>query len=354
MMSDRIPYLCVPVKLGEEVRRILLLHEILDAEHRIISEDDKIFFPLSEGYQFDEVSSALGLIEYTTGSREFPPSVNGPRTLAESLREVLTQTELEMLPRAYDLIGDIAVLEIPEALSAHKSRIGAAFLDLHPNFVTVLGKKGAISGTIRVREYELLAGENKTDTIHTEYGCRIAVDLADAYFSPRLLEEHNRVAKQVQEGEEVVDMFTGVGPFALHIARRIDARVTAVDINPAAIELLKKSMLLNRLVGAIVPMPSDIREFARTFESGAADRVIMNHPSGASDFIPEACYLLKRGGIMHYYDFMGGADPEGAVIEKLQGLVKLHGRNASEIGTVRRVRDSAPYEYQLVVDATVD
>lgn len=354
MMSDRIPYLCVPAKLGEEVRRILLLHEMLDSEHRIISEDDNIFFPLSESHQFEELSSALGPIEYAAGYREFPSSVNGPRTLAESLRYALTPSELELLPRAYDLIGDIAVLEVPEDLSAHKSRIGEAFLALHPNFVTVLGKKGAISGTIRVREYDLLAGENKTDTIHTEYGCRIAVDLADAYFSPRLLEEHNRVAQQVQEGEEVVDMFTGVGPFALHIARRIDARVTAVDINPTAIELLKKSMLLNRLVGSIVPIPSDIREFARTFDSGAADRVIMNHPSGAADFIQEACHLLKREGIMHYYDFMGGDDPEGAVVEKLRGLVKMHGRKAREIGTVRRVRDSAPYEYQLVVDATID
>jgi tRNA (guanine37-N1)-methyltransferase len=354
MMSDRIPYLCVSVRLGEKVRRILILHQMLDSEHRIISEDDKIFFPLSESHRFEELSSALGLMEFATGHREFPCSVNGPRTLTESLRESLTQAELELLPRAYDLIGDIAVLEIPDMLSAHRFRIGTAFLALHPNFVTVLGKKGAISGTIRVREYELLAGQDKTDTIHTEYGCRIAVDLADAYFSPRLLEEHNRVAQQVQAGEEVVDMFCGVGPFALHIAQRIDARVTAIDINPAAIELLKKSMSLNRLVGSIVPTCSDIREFVEGFESQAADRVIMNHPSAAAEFIQEACYLLKKGGTVHYYDFMGGSDPEGEVIRKLQELVKKHGRKIGEVKVIRRVRDSAPYEYHLVADVTVD
>ena len=79
----------------------------------------------------------------------------------------------------------------------------------------------------------------------------------------------------------------------------------------------------------------------------------MNHPSGASDFISEACYLLKPGGTMHYYDFIGGEDPEGDISEKLSQLVKTCSRTVDEISLVRRVRDSAPYEYHIVVDAII-
>ena len=80
----------------------------------------------------------------------------------------------------------------------------------------------------------------------------------------------------------------------------------------------------------------------------------MNHPSGASDFVSEACYLLKSGGTMHYYDFIGGKDPEQELSKKLCELVEETGRKVKEIVLIRRVRDSAPYEYHMVIDAVIE
>jgi tRNA (guanine37-N1)-methyltransferase len=149
-------------------------------------------------------------------------------------------------------------------------------------------------------------------------------------------------------------MFAGVGPFALHIAKLQDAQITAVDINPQATALLKQSMTLNRLQGHIVPVTSDIKDYVRSESPGIADRVIMNHPSGAFNFVQEACHLLKRGGKMHYYDFMGGDDPEGDLTRKVNSLVVQAGRKVREVSLIRRVRDSAPYEYHIVLDAIID
>jgi len=247
------------------------------------------------------------------------------------------------------LIGDIAVLEIPDEISSHSTLIGETFYNIHSNFKTVLSKKGAVSGTMRVREYTLLAGEDRTKTIHTEYGCRLAVDVANAYFSPRLLEEHNRIAQLVGNNEIVVDMFCGVGPFAIHITKQKEAKVIAIDINPSAINLLKESMQLNKLVGTIVPVIADVRDYVTSNEL-SVDRVIMNHPSGASDFVGDACRILKPSGIMHYYDFIGGETPEDTLKGKIVGLVEKEGRSVKRIELVRRVRDSAPYEFQMVAD----
>ena len=350
MMSSKKLFLKVVTNDGERTRKTLLEHDLLDIDYKILSQDGALFMPLRQNAQSEIIDTILESINFETGEMEFEPVPHDPKTLTEALESHLSPEELELVPRAYDLIGDIAVIEIPDELSEHRETIGRVFHEVHKNFSTILAKKGAISGTTRVREYQCLAGEDKTDTIHIEYGCRLAVDLSKAYFSPRLLEEHNRIAQLVKENEFVVDMFCGVGPFPIHIARQTNAHIVAIDINPDAIGLLNKSMSLNKLVGTIEPIVGDAKNYSK---SQIADRVIMNHPSGAFDFVSEACRILKPPGILHYYDFVGGDDPEDTTTKKLTQLVEESGRSIDTVKLVRRVRDSAPYEFQMVVDAVI-
>jgi tRNA (guanine37-N1)-methyltransferase len=352
-MSAEKPYVKVRAAKGEETRQLLVAARLLDHDFKIVKEKGFLYFPLISEGDRSSAEEALSGFELEEGSREFQALAPGPRTLEEALTDKMSPDKVEFLPRAYDLIGDIAVLEIPKELEEDATEIGQAFQKIHRNFSTVLAKKGAISGVTRIREYAVLAGEDKTKTVHTEYGVRIAVDLAVAYFSPRLLEEHNRVAEQVKASESVLDMFTGVGPFALHIAKRQAAQVFAVDINSEAIELLRESINLNRLVGEIEPVVADSHEYARKLPAGTIDRVIMNHPSGASNFVADACHVLGRSGILHFYDFVGGEDPEQQLRSKIVGLVSAEERDIEEISVIRRVRDSAPYEYQMVADVIV-
>jgi tRNA G37 N-methylase Trm5 len=103
-------------------------------------------------------------------------------------------------------------------------------------------------------------------------------------------------------------------------------------------------------VGTIEPIVGDAKDYSK---SQVADRVIMNHPSGAFDFVSDACRILKPLGILHYYDFMGGEKPEDTITDKLAQLVENAGRSIDTVNIVRRVRDSAPYEFQMVVDAII-
>ncbi len=338
---------------GEQARQALIDAKLLDIECKIAKDADWLYFPLTEKKTKKGLGKILGKIEYEIGVRGFTPVYMGPKTLSEALVGLIPPNLLDLLPRAYDLIGDIAVIEIPDELTDYGSQIGAALKTVHKNFNTVLGKRGAISGTTRVRQYEILAGQKKTKTIHTEYNLRIAVDVAKAYFSPRLLEEHNRIADLVSDGELVIDMFTGVGPFALHIARRHRVKVYAVDINPDAIDLLQESLELNRFAGEIIPILGDAHDYIQSGFDGDVDRVIMNHPAGAFEFVVDACKALKPEGVMHYYDFIGGDNPESSLTEKITGLVSDGGREVARIETIRRVRDSAPYEYQMVADVVI-
>ncbi len=352
-MSRELPFIKIPAKNGEKVRKLLQEVQLLARNYRILAEGISLYVPLQPDATVEGIRALLKDDSIEMGTRLFEPAIEGPRTLAEALEGILSPKEIGFLPRAYDLIGDIAILEIPKEIESHSIHIGKAFQSVHSNFVTVLAKKSAITGETRVREYSLLAGEDKTRTVHTEYGCKIAVDLANAYFSPRLSEEHNRVSDQIDASEVVVDMFTGVGPFALHIARKQNARVVAIDINPLAIELLHESMAMNRLVGTIEPVVADAHKYVPANFDHDVDRVIMNHPSGAFEFIADACQSLRDGGIMHYYDFGAGENPEDEIMNKVSRLVKEAGRDTPEVRHIRRVRDSAPHEYQMVVDLVI-
>ena len=113
------------------------------------------------------------------------------KTLMQALENKLPPNLLASLPQALDVVGDIAIIEIPPELKSYENMIGEAILKTHRNIRTVLAKAGAISGTYRLREFNFIAGEQKTQTVHREFGCQFHVDLAKAYFSPRLSHEQN-------------------------------------------------------------------------------------------------------------------------------------------------------------------
>jgi tRNA (guanine37-N1)-methyltransferase len=277
------------------------------------------------------------------------------RTFVELLESKLPPHLLASLPRAIDFVGDIAIIEISQELDAYKSMIGEAILETHKNVRTVLAKAGAVSGTYRLREFSVIAGESKTETIHKEHGCQLYVDLAKAYFSPRLSYEHSRVASLVKEGETVVDLFAGVGPFAVQIAKTHEnVQVYAVDVNPDAVEFLKRNVRLNRVEGKVHPILGDARQVVEERLAEVANRVIMNLPEKAIEFVDVACKALKpESGMVHFYSFISASDSLENVKLRFIEAVEKCGRSVENIVFSRLVRATAPCEWQVVLDAKI-
>ncbi|TRO45697.1 class I SAM-dependent methyltransferase family protein, partial [Candidatus Bathyarchaeota archaeon] len=240
-------------------------------------------------------------------------------------------------------------------LKNHKQVIGEALLKTHKNVQTVLAKIGAVSGIYRLREIEQIAGIKKTRTTHKEHGCQYQVDVATAYFSPRLSHEHNRVASLVQKGETVIDLFAGVGPFSVLLAKKNpDAKVYAVDINPEAIEFLKKNIRLNRVDNRVIPILEDARRAVEDKLLGVADRVIMNLPEKAIEFVDVACKGMKSsGGIIHYYSFIRRPDSLKDAQQFFSCAVEKTGRKVDSFFITKTIRETAPYEHQIVLDAKI-
>lgn len=341
---------------GEEVRKFIYERQLLDISYKIKGTDNRLLIPIKrelteeEHEQLKQIDPSFSII-----NERLPKAQVVAKSLLETLSKILPKDELALTPRSFDTIGDLVVIEIPDKLWEKRKIIGEALIQTHTNIKAVYAKLGKVEGVNRVRTLARLVGEKRTKTIHREYGVRLAVDIAKAYFSPRLSEEHVRVARQVKKGEIVVDLFCGVGPFVIPITNRVEATVYAIDINPEAITLLRESLTLNKLQGKIIPFCGDCRKIVEEENlRGIADRAIMNLPGYAIEFIDVVCKVIKAtGGIIHFFQFTGGNNPEETVVENLAHEVERHGRKVIEVFKVKKVRMSAPRQWQMVVDAKI-
>jgi tRNA (guanine37-N1)-methyltransferase len=345
----------VPKKLGEQAIRLVREFNLFNSELSVQQLEDSLCIPLISVPSPFALKKLENLPEYEILTHSFVERKKRHFTHLDLLANNLPPDLLTLVPRAIDFIGAIAIVEIPSELTDHKKLIGEALLEAHKQTSTVLAKSGAVGGVYRIRNFEVIAGPNKTATVHREYGCIYYVDVAKAYFSPRLSSEHNRIASQVKAGETVVDLFAGVGPFAIPIAKnQKDVRVYAVDVNPDAIDLLKRNIAVNRAEKQVVPVLGNARQVVKNQLLEKADRVIMNLPETAYEFVDVACEALKEdGGIIHYYEFMKVSDPLETVKVRLTEAVNKCNRTVTKILLAKPVREVAPYTWQVVVDAEI-
>ena len=346
----------VPKINGEKTLIVANKLEMRNRELEIQKNAHFIYIPLTRQPSETELAMLKAQVpDFQLVTRAFSERKQPVKTLAELLANQLPPSLLNSLPRALDTVGDIAIIEIPPELNAHATLIGEAILKTHKNMRTVLAKAGAVSGTYRIRELAVIAGEPKTATVHKEHGCTYYVDAAKAYFSPRLSHEHNRVASLVQTGETVLDLFAGVGPFSVLIAKKTpSAKVYAVDINPDAVELLKRNIRLNRVENRVFPILGDARQIVEHKLLGVADRVIMNLPEKAIGFVGAACKAVKPAdGIVHFYGFIRLPDSIENMQSRFSEAVEKAGRKVEKFLFAKTVRETAPYEWQVVLDAKI-
>ncbi|MEM2248813.1 MAG: class I SAM-dependent methyltransferase family protein [Candidatus Bathyarchaeia archaeon] len=277
--------------------------------------------------------------------------------LRDKLSVILSPAELNMLYKSFDIVGDIAILRIPETLMDKRGVIADAVMQIHKNVKTVLCQVGPVSGDMRLRELMWLCGEMRTETIHREHGCLFKVDLARCYFSPRLSFERMRVARQVRAGEVVVNMFAGVGCFSILIAKYSGAKkVYSIDINPDAVQYMRENAHLNKVADIVEPIEGDAKEVIMSRLQNIADRVLMPLPEKAYEYLDYALASLKAdGGIIHYYDFehaKRGENPIAKLANKVSGKL-LTLKIDFEIQHARVVRSVGPRWYQIVLDILI-
>jgi len=279
------------------------------------------------------------------------------KNLKSLLAGKLEPCEHKLLYKSYDIVGDIAVIRVPESLKQRGEIIAEAIMQTHKRVKAVWRQVSPVSDDFRLRELEWIAGGKKTDTVHKEHGCLFKVNLEKCYFSPRLSYERVRIAQYVQPGEVIVNMFAGVGCYSIIIARRSKAeKIYSIDINPIAVYCMQENIGLNKVEGQVVPVEGDAKKVVEEKLRNIADRVIMPLPERAYEYLDSAVLALKpTGGWIHYYDFehaKKGQDPVEKIELKVSEKLRRLGVDF-KVAFKRIVRTTGPNWYQVVLDMLV-
>mmetsp|Transcript_17172 Transcript_17172/g.41684 ORF Transcript_17172/g.41684 Transcript_17172/m.41684 type:complete len:674 (+) Transcript_17172:160-2181(+) len=306
--------------------------------------------PLSDDNDFEDIHNAMtesGAQDYYNGSDIYnETNIDTNNKVASS----------KVIPRSYDVIGDIAYLHsLPDSLSTttqSANAIGEAIMRKNKSIKVVVLRTSTMSGTQCAPGdggLTIIAGANRSPlvTTHTEYGIRCVVDLNHTFFSPRMGQERLRICQQVARGENILICFAGVGMEANQIAGRTEAsKIVSVELNPIAVECARRGhRMLERNKAVKCPGAAErleiiegdvlgvLPELESKYGSGSFDRILAPRPKegkldgdlgtgdGGRTFLVEIVKNLKpKGGECHWYDFV--ADHEYPDCQRTTNLIR--------------------------------
>ncbi len=224
-----------------------------------------------------------------------------------------------------------------------------------------VGQKAQIEDEIRLSGNAVLVPEGEhvdpqpqAGVLHKEYGIRLKMDLSKMFFTPRLSTERWRITKSMNNVNSVIDMFAGVGPFSIMIAKHRDSfngpkRVEAIELNPNAYRYLEKNIRLNKVEDTVIPYEGDAKKRIKDLKK--VDRIIMNLPERSDEFLRDAILKTKKNGIINFYTFSRDIKKTKSdlknIVETMQTQIKI------EFLNFRKIRSYSKESDNFVIDIRV-
>ncbi|MBY9016790.1 MAG: class I SAM-dependent methyltransferase family protein [Candidatus Lokiarchaeota archaeon] len=340
----------------------------LDRRIKVKHEGAYVFFPLI--YDIEKVKVLIGGISnhlnFDIVSAEGITEDNYKyRSIEEVLVGELPENILELIPKSYDIIGKIVIVEFDQLntindknLVFYKKKVAEALISVNKSVETVYEKLSEVKGKYRLKELKVIYGDDNPETLYKENECLFKLDVKNTYFTPRLVFERKRVSSSsFKKQETVVDMFTGVGPFSIQIAKNNNAKIYAFDVNPSAYKYLIENIENNKMKGEVIAHNMDVKELLNpdsklgNYLKHKIDRIIMNLPEQSINFLDVACFLMKKpSGILHFYQFCEKPNPIKKGIENLNTNLKDSGWYIEEILNSKVVKPFSPNSDLIVLD----
>jgi tRNA (guanine37-N1)-methyltransferase len=262
---------------------------------------DYIYFPLLNE-KISQIKSKIKRAKIVTkNSIEQPQKV---KPLKELLSNKLNRDEQKSIFSSYDLVGDIAILDIPNKLEHKQNLIANEILRSNKKIKTIAIKTSATKGKYRIRKIKPIAGKKTTKTICVESGCRFTVDLNKTYYTNRFSHDRLDIASQVKPNENILVLFSGICPYPIVIEKHANPKkIIAIELNADAHKLALENIELNRCSKIDAINADVLYELQEPEYNSWADRILMPHPSASMQFFECALKSSKSNGIIHLYSF---------------------------------------------------
>ena len=253
----------------------------------------------------------------------------------------ITGIPKEELPTGYQMIGDIVILQLK---NGNEEKIAKAVSEIIPNAKTVCVKTGEITGEYREPSIKKIWG-SITETTHHEHDCLFTFDVTKIMWAKGNMNERKRIASQPKKGENILDMFAGIGYFSIPLAKHNPTcQVLSIEKNPNAIHYLKKNAEINKLKNITIKEGDSMTDTPNKW----ADRIIMGYIPEPIGFLKSAFKALKDKGVIHYEGVRNTGEEESLFLPVKEEGIK-QGYECKLLHT-QTVKSYGPKRWHIVVD----
>ncbi|KAL0215735.1 hypothetical protein P9112_007919 [Eukaryota sp. TZLM1-RC] len=272
--------------------------------------------------------------------------------LRELLKHELPAEELSQVRNSFDIIGSICIVELPPPLSAYYTLICSKILNKNRKVKTILNKhQSKHYGALRQLNLTYLHGEETFETVHTEDGIRLLLNVSQCYFSVRSLTERRRIASLLKSPEAVLVMFSGIGGFLAHLYKTgLLFKGVGIELNPDSVRCSLETLKLNNITNASIVegdvesyiTQSRVKEILPVF-----DRIVAPIPHTCycldnvpesfefNDFIDSILKFAKKKTIIHLYFFGTRKAVDIYINNKLTQKVQQFGFNLKILNIIK-------------------
>jgi tRNA (guanine37-N1)-methyltransferase len=328
--------LCIKVKNidAELTKKYLVKQKLLDTRYKVYAKNSFIYFPVLSKPKVKPRNFRFGFEDIT-----FEPK--GTRT---DMVKRFIESHKERA-KSFDILGNIAIVDTePELVK----KLAAAILKSNPNVMTVVRKGGAVSGVYRTRKYVYVAGKRDYTADYRENGCVFRFNINKTFFSTRLSYERKRITDLSKNGENVVVMFAGVGPFAIEIAKKNPkSKIVAIELNKFAHRYMLDNIRINK-VKNVDPVCADVAKMSKKYNN-FAERIVMPLPKDSASFMNRALKMAGKECTFHYYAFGPSEDPYKESMDMLEKIARKN-RRRFRVVFKRIVRPYSKNTVEIVLD----
>ncbi len=268
--------------------------------------------------------------------------------------EIFTENLLNLLPRGYQELNHIAILNLKPELREYADQIAISMHEILPSLKAIWHRTGKIEGKYRQPQgLAHLWGDSSSEIILTENHVKYKFDFTKIMFAKGNVTERRILPTRIKEGEVIIDMFAGIGYFSLGMARtKKPIKIYSIEWNPEAYSYLCENIKLNKVDSIIKPLFGDCKEKIIELKEDKirADRIIMGLLPAPVDAIPSALSVIKDNGVIVYEGIEGKESTE--LFDKFSEIANQEGFLTSIIER-RVVKIYKPHLYHVVIEILV-
>ncbi len=265
------------------------------------------------------------------------------------------------MPISFEILGEIVIINKfsdGDDLYAFSEMM----LKKYKKVRTVVTQISKVEGKERTRKFKVIIGDNNLETLYKEYGLRFYLDPSKVFFSPRLKFERQRIANSTKNGEIVLNLFAGVGPFSIAIAKKNPlSLIYSIEVNPFAYRYLIKNIQVNKCNNNVIAYFGDAFILGKSLFKNKVNRVLTPLPMVSDKILPVACDALYKGkGTIHWEisSYVKKNKSERNLIQIAEkqlekATINCHEKYNIQISSSRIIRTLSPNISHIAVDLDV-